>query len=128
LFPTKKVFLIFCFLSDSVADIVISSLKTCNMNCGSHWEGKGRVGSKGWAVDHQPGTSEDGHSHHDHQKWDLQVSKKGWFICARGLIAGKRGKQVGGGGGQQSDIHESAVRICITAQVCSHLMNIVFRL
>ncbi len=74
-------------VSDYVTDVVISSLKTCNMNCGSswerrgsRWEGRGRVGSKGWAVDHQPGTSVDGHSHHDHQKGDFQVSKKGWFI------------------------------------------------
>ncbi len=42
----------------------------------------------------------------------------------------KRAKEGSGGGGigQQSDIHESAVRICITAHVCSHLMNIVFSL
>ncbi len=55
-------------VSDYVADIVMSSWKTCNMNQGSCWEGKGRVGSKGWAVSHQPRTSVDGHSHHDHQK------------------------------------------------------------
>jgi hypothetical protein len=36
----------------------------------------GRVGSKGWAVDHQTGTSVDGHSHHDHQKGDFLVSKR----------------------------------------------------
>jgi hypothetical protein len=57
--------------------------------------GGGGLGSKGWAVDHQPGTSVDGHSHHDHQKGNLQVSKKGWFIYARGLKAGKEGS--GGG-------------------------------
>ncbi len=94
---------------------------------GAVGRGEGGLGSKGWAVDHQPGTSVDGHSHQDHQKRDLQVSKKGWFIYARGLEVGKRGKQ-GAGVGQQSDIHESAVRICITAHVCSHLMNTVFRL
>jgi hypothetical protein len=55
------------------------------MNCGCCWEGRGRRGSKGWAVDHQPGMSVDGHLHHDHQRKDLQVSKKGWFIYARGL-------------------------------------------
>jgi hypothetical protein len=38
-------------------------------------EGEGR--EQGWAVDHQPGTSVDGNSHHDHQKRDLQVSKRG---------------------------------------------------
>ncbi len=90
--------------------------------------GRGGVvlGSKEWAVDHQPRTSVDGHFYHDHQKRDLQVSKKGWFIYARGLEAGKRGKR--GGIGQQSDIHENAGHICITAHVCLHLMNIVFRL
>jgi hypothetical protein len=70
-------------VSDDVTDVVMSSLKTCNMHCGSHWEVRGRVGSKGWAVDHQPGMSVDGHSHHDHQKGDFQVSKKGWFITQR---------------------------------------------
>jgi hypothetical protein len=64
-------------VSDNVTDVVMSSLKTCNMNCRSLWEGRGRVGSKGWAVNHQPGTSVDGHSRHDHQKRDFQVSKKG---------------------------------------------------
>jgi hypothetical protein len=63
-------------VSDSVTDVVMSSLKTCNVNCRSRWEGRGRVGSKGWAVNHQPGTSVDGHSHHDHQKGDFQVSKR----------------------------------------------------
>jgi hypothetical protein len=53
--------------------------------------GGGELESKGWAVDHQPGTSVDGHSHHDHQKRDLQVSQKGWFTYARGLEAGKEG-------------------------------------
>jgi hypothetical protein len=94
---------------------------------GAVGRGGGELGSKGWAVDHQPGTSVDGHSHHDHQNRDLQVSQKGWFTYARGLEAGKRGKQ-GGGSGQQSSIHESAVCTCITAHVCLHLMNIVFRL
>jgi hypothetical protein len=37
-------------VSDCVADFVMSSLKTCNMNCGSCWEGgreerEQRVGS-----------------------------------------------------------------------------------
>jgi hypothetical protein len=68
----------------------MSSLKTCNMNCGSRWEGRGRVGSKWWAVDHQPGTSVDGHSHHDHQKGDFQVSKRGSYHTGQ---AGKRGSK-----------------------------------
>ncbi len=33
--------------------IVMSSLKTCNMNSGSRWEGRGRVGSKGWLLVHK---------------------------------------------------------------------------
>ncbi len=45
----------------------------------------------------------------------------------QGVENGQRRKQ-GGGIGQQSGIRESAVRICITAHVCSHLMDIVFRL
>jgi hypothetical protein len=55
-------------VSDYVPDVVMSSLKKCNMNCGRPLRGGGRVGSKGWAVDHQPGKSVDEHSHHDHQK------------------------------------------------------------
>ncbi len=38
--------------------------------------------SKGWAVDHQPGTRVDGYLLHNHQKRDLQVGKKkgSWFL------------------------------------------------
>jgi hypothetical protein len=60
------------------------------MNCNSCWEGRGRVGNKGWAVDHQPGTSVDGYSHHDHQKGDYQVSKKGSLDTGE---VGKRGSK-----------------------------------
>ncbi len=80
---------------DNVTDVVMSSLKACNMNCGSRWEGRGRVGSKGWAVDHQPGTSVDGHLHHDHQKGDFQVSKKGVSLH-KGTGSGQKGEQGGG--------------------------------
>ncbi len=51
---------------------------------GAIGKGGGGLGSKGWAVDHQPGMRVDGNSHHDHQKRDLQVNKKGWFTHARG--------------------------------------------
>ncbi len=81
-------------VSDYVTDVVMSSLKTCTMNCGSRWEGRGRVGSKGWAVDNQPGTSVDGHSHHDHKKGDFHVSKKGWFIVQE-MGSGQRREQRG---------------------------------
>ncbi len=57
--------------------------------------GGGELRSKGWAVDHQPGTSVDGHSHHDHQKRDLQVSKRGGSLMQR-AESGQRGKQGGG--------------------------------
>jgi hypothetical protein len=69
------------------------SLKTCNMNCGSRWEGRGKVGSKGWAVDHRPGKSVDGHSHHDHQKGDFRVSKKRVAHYTREREVGKKGEQ-----------------------------------
>jgi hypothetical protein len=72
----------------------MSSLKTWNMNCGSRWEGRGRVGSKGWAVDHQPRTSVDGHLHHNHQKGDFQVSKKGCSLH-KGMGSGQKGEQGG---------------------------------
>ncbi len=47
------------------------------MPLGGEGEVRGRVGSKGWAVDHQPGTNVDEHSHQDYQKRDLQESKRG---------------------------------------------------
>jgi hypothetical protein len=48
--------------------------------------------SKGRAVDHQPGKKVDGYSLPDHQKRDLQVSKKGsWF--SRGLETDKGGSK-----------------------------------
>jgi hypothetical protein len=77
-------------VSDHVTDVVMLSLKTCNMNCGRRWEGRGRVGSKGWAVDHQPGTSVDEYLHHDHQKGDFKVSKRGSLLY-RG--SGRKGEQ-----------------------------------
>jgi hypothetical protein len=46
---------------------------------GTVGRGGAGLGINGWAVDHQPRTSVVGHSHHDHQKGDLQVSKKGWL-------------------------------------------------
>jgi hypothetical protein len=82
-------------VSDNVTDVVMSSLKTCNMNCGSRWEGRGRLGSKGWAVDHQSGTSVDRHSHHDPQKRDFHVSKKGGSSYRIGKRAQKGSKEGG---------------------------------
>jgi hypothetical protein len=79
-------------VSDNVTDVVLSSLKICNMNCGSCWEWRGRVRSKGWAVDHQPGTSVDGHLHHDHQKRDFQESKKGGSLH-KGTGSGQKGSK-----------------------------------
>ncbi len=54
--------------------------------------GGGGLGSKGWAVDHQPGTSVDGQSHHDHQKRDLQV-RKGGGSFTQGVKTGKEGSR-----------------------------------
>jgi hypothetical protein len=111
-------------VSDYVADFVMSSLKTCNMNCGSCWEGEGRVGSKGWAVDHQPGTSVDGHSHHDHQKEDFQVSEKGGSLYKEG--------ETGTRGSKGEFVNRAIFTKCCTCvyrcHVLSHLMNVVFRL
>jgi hypothetical protein len=46
---------------------------------------RGGLRSKGWAVDHQPGTRVDGYPHHDHQKRDLQVNRKKVVGSKRGL-------------------------------------------
>jgi hypothetical protein len=86
------------------------------MNCGSRWEGEGRVGNKGWAVDHQPGMSVDGHSHHDHQKGEFQVSKKGWFIV-QGMGNGHKGEQ--GGNWFTEQYSGSAVRVSLLT--CTHI-------
>jgi hypothetical protein len=53
----------------------------------------------------------DGYSHHDHQKWDLQVSRKGVGYSCKGLKIGKEGSKRGVD--QKSSIHESAVHIYI---------------
>jgi hypothetical protein len=102
------------------------SLKTCNMNCESRWEGRGRVGSKGWAVDHQPGTSTDGHSHHVHQKGDFQVSKKRVVHHTKEWEAG-----TGGSKGERLANRTIFMECCTCMYRCtcvSHLMNVVFRL
>ncbi len=68
----------------------------------------------------------DGHSHHDHKKRDFQVSKKGGSLhkgTGSGQKRGARGKDW-----LVERYSRSAVRICITAHVCMHLMNAVFRL
>jgi hypothetical protein len=83
------------------------------MNSGSHWKGRERVGSKGWAVNHQPGMSVDGHSHHDHQKGDFQVSKRGSLSYGE---AGKRGSK--GKNWITGRYSWDAVCICIVAHLC----------
>ncbi len=65
------------------------------MNCGYRCEGgrEGReqgVGSRSSTRD----PSVDGHSHHDHQKGDLPVSKKGWLVVQR-RGSGHKGEQGG---------------------------------
>jgi hypothetical protein len=69
---------------------------------GAAGKGGGGLESKGWAVDHQPGARVDGHSHHDHQKRDLQVSKKG-------LKTGKEGSR-----GEGNDIGVPSVKCTLT--------------
>ncbi len=55
-------------VSDYVPDVVMSSLKTCNVNCrGPLREEGGRVKGWGWAVYHHPGTSVDEYSHREYQ-------------------------------------------------------------
>ncbi len=56
------------------------------MNHGCHRGELGRVKKDGmeWTVDRYLGTRVDGYSDHDHQKRDLQVSKKGGLIRAKG--------------------------------------------
>ncbi len=94
------------------------------MNCGSRWEGEGRVGSKGWAVDHQPGTNVDGHLHLDHQNGDFQVSKKGASLCKE--------RETGTRGSKGELVTRAIFTKCCTCvyrcYVFSHLMNVVFRL
>jgi hypothetical protein len=53
----------------------------------------------------------------------LRRDREHW---CKGLKIGKEGSK--GGIGQKSSIYESAVHIYIIAHVCSHVMNIVFRL
>jgi hypothetical protein len=60
---------------------------------GTAGRGGGVLGSKGYAVDYQPRTSVDGHSYHDHQKRDLQVSNEGVVHLCEGLKTGKEGSR-----------------------------------
>jgi hypothetical protein len=82
--------------------------------------GRGRegLGSNGWAVDHQPRTSVDGYSHHNHQKSDLQVSQKGRLIYAMGLKVGKEGSRERDW--SVCDIHERAVQY-VSLHMCARI-------
>ncbi len=56
-------------VSDYVPDIVMSSLETCNVNCGGPLgKESGRVRGKERAVYHQPGKSVEEHSHPELQR------------------------------------------------------------
>ncbi len=71
----------------------------------------------------------DGHSHHDHQKRDLQVSRKGVVDSCKGVENGQRGK--GKGGSAKRAVHVKVLActyIYIVSRVYLQLMNIVFRL
>jgi hypothetical protein len=77
---TLEQYLLTCSVSDSVDDVVMSY--TCNMNYGCCWEGRGRVREQGVG---SRSTTRD----HDHQKRDLQVSKKKEVVnLCKGLKAG----------------------------------------
>jgi hypothetical protein len=68
----------------------------------------------------------DGHLHHDCQKRDLQVSKKGNLTRARGVERAKRDAR---GIDLGCDIVKSAHRcICLSHVCCPQLTMIMFRL
>ncbi len=75
------------------------------------------VGSKGWAVDHQPGMSVDGHSYHDYHEGDFQVSKKekGWFITQRNRKWAQKGAK--------GELANNAIFMC-DVRACIMLMSI----
>ncbi len=69
----------------------------------------------------------DGFSHHDHQKRDLQVSRKGVIDSWKGVNIGKR--EAKRGGQLNGQHHESACTYkYVVTHVYLYLMNIVFRL
>jgi hypothetical protein len=70
----------------------------------------------------------DGHLHHDHQKRDLQVSKKEVFYSCKGLKMGKEGSRGEGSVKRSVLMKMLCIYVHIVAHVCSHLINIVFRL
>jgi hypothetical protein len=57
----------------------------------------------------------DGHSHHDHQKRDLQ--EKGWLTHARGLKIGKEGSM--GGSAKRAAFVKVLVRVYILFHACT---------
>jgi hypothetical protein len=74
------------------------------------------VGSRSSSRDH-------GHSHHDHQKGDFQVSKKGGSLCKE--------RETGTRGSKRELVNRAIFTKCCTCvyrcHVFSHLMNVVFR-
>ncbi len=70
----------------------------------------------------------DGYSHQDHQKRDLQVSKKGVVYSCKGLKTGKEGSKGEGLVKRAVYMKVLYIYVHIIACVCSPLMNIVFRL
>jgi hypothetical protein len=68
----------------------------------------------------------DGHSHHDHQKRDLQVSRKGVVDSCKGDKLGREGSK---GDQIKNSIFESACTCICLFHVCYlQLLMIVFRL
>jgi hypothetical protein len=69
----------------------------------------------------------DGHLHHDHQKRDLQVSRKGVVDSCKGDKIGKEGSK--GGSAKRTASLEVLVRIHIfVSHMYLQLINVVFRL
>jgi hypothetical protein len=102
---------------DYVPDIVMSSLETCNVNCGEPFrEGRGRIRGKGRAVYHQPGKSVDEHSHHELQKG---ISK-----LVKGVIASE---QTGGMRELAMNISMGITNMCFYSYVLM-IIKVVFRL
>ncbi len=61
----------------------------------------------------------DGHWHHDHQKTDLQVSKKGVFYSCKGLKMDKEGSR-----GEGSDIRSVLMKmlyVYVSSHMCAHI-------
>ncbi len=86
-------------------------------------EGEGEGREQGVGSRSPTRESVDGYSHHDHQKGDFQVSKRGSLLCKG---SGQKGEQ-----GEGLDKRTIFIKCCTYmyhAHVSPHLMNVAFRL